>query len=146
MSVDFVVEVPAGMTLHAVNEEGSISARGILNGAQLYTTVGPIDVQSSADVSATTIEGTITARLNSLSANVNGDYGFTSVNGDVLLRLPPSDEFTVLAATVTGQIESDFQGTVDVHVFQHYEVDVNGGGVLVNADSVSGDIRISTLD
>ena len=141
---DFIVEIPSTMTLHAVTEEGAISAVGIVNDAVLYTTTGPIDVQSSADVSATTFQGTVTARLDRLSANEDGLYDLSSLSGDVLLSLSTSDEFTIYAATLSGQIESDFQGIVDE--FQNYEAEVNGGGVLVNAGSVSGDIRILTLD
>jgi hypothetical protein len=106
--VTFRVQVPAGVKLDLVQVEGDIASastapvkvRGVNGTITVVTSVGPVD--------AKTVNGTIDARMTTLtgSDSVNVEL----VNGDAYVFIPETAAATVDIGAVNGTVLSDFTG------------------------------------
>src|SRR6185369_446775 len=80
-SVEFTVQVPAGVKLVARTVNGSIDANGLMSDADAATVTGSITVATSGSARATTVNGAIKAAMGQAP---NGGK-FATVNGEVTL-------------------------------------------------------------
>jgi hypothetical protein len=67
-----------------------------------------------------------------------GPYRFNSVSGAVRLRVPPETKCSLELRTVSGKISAKLPVTAKTHLHDTQLLDVQGGGVDVHMNSVSG--------
>src|SRR5438128_1400344 len=84
--VDFTVQVPAGIGLVARTVNGSVDADGLRSDTDASTVNGSVNVTTTGTARASTVNGSIRAEMGQ-AAWSNGAK-FSTVNGDVTLRMP----------------------------------------------------------
>jgi Putative adhesin len=139
--VDFTVQVPAGIGLLARTVNGSIDAEGLQGDADGTTVNGSVNVSTTGSARATTVNGSINATMGR-AVWPNGGK-FTTVNGEVTLRLPSSVNADVRLSTVSGGIRSDFplQMANDPGP-KHAEGVLGAGGQKLDVTTVNGGISL----
>jgi hypothetical protein len=140
--VDFTVQVPAGIGLAARTVNGSINAQSLQSDTEATTVNGSVNVSTSGTARATTVNGSINAAMGR-AAWGNGGGKFTTVNGEVTLRLPAAVNADVRMSTVSGSIHSDFpiQVTADPGP-KRAEGVLGGGGQRLDVSTVNGEINL----
>jgi DUF4097 and DUF4098 domain-containing protein YvlB len=74
----------------------------------------------------------------------DGHYRFNSVSGDVVLAVPQETRTTAMGESVSGHVRSDLPASVERQGFGTWLAAINGGGVEVRFNSVSGDLCFTT--
>lgn len=108
--VEFNVEVPAGVMLHMATVNGDVTADGLAGPVRATTVNGDVDVSTSDEASANTVNGNITARF--AGRSLDDDLEFETVNGRIIIEIDGDVNADVSATTVNGGIETDFPLTV----------------------------------
>jgi len=138
--VDFEVLVPAGVGFTGRTVNGSVEAESLDGPVEAHTVNGHVDVSTSKHAEASTVNGSITARLGSMRAD---RLEFTTVNGSITLDLPGQVDADLHAATVNGAIETDFPITVQGSISRHrLEGTLGKGGMRLQLETVNGSIRL----
>lgn len=106
VTVDFTVEVPAGVHFTGRSVNGSVEAERLLGDATAYTVNGNVEVSCQGVARAKTVNGSVSAYMG--SANWEGDLEFETVNGSITVEVPANVNADVSAKTVNGGIDSDF--------------------------------------
>ncbi|MER3545030.1 MAG: hypothetical protein C4311_10655 [Chloroflexota bacterium] len=75
-----------------------------------------------------------------------GRYHFHSVSGDVVLVVPAGTRATIMGESVSGRVRSDMLASIEWHGLGSWRATLNGGGVEVHFNSVSGDLILTTDD
>ncbi len=141
VSVRFVVKVPAGVRFVGRTVNGGISAQGIEAEAEAYTVNGGIDIEAGGLARAETVNGGITARVG--RADWKEMLALKTVNGGIVVSLPGDAAANIKAATVNGDIETDFPLTVKGKFGRRrIEGSIGGGGPVLEMETVNGDIRL----
>jgi len=139
VKVDFTVEVPAGVELEAVTVNGDVTIRDLSSSVEAVTVNGDIEVDTNGSATATTVNGSIEARMGKLS----DDLEFTTVNGGITLTLPEGAGASVEATTVNGSIETDFPITIKGRWGpRSARGEIGGGGPSLEVTTVNGSIRL----
>lgn len=140
-SVDFTVQVPAAIGLLARTVNGSIDAQGLQSDTDATTVNGSVTVSTAGTARATTVNGSINAAMGRTQWANGGK--FTTVNGEVTLRLPAAVSADVRLSTVSGGIRSDFplQLSTDPGP-KHAEGVLGGGGQRLDVTTVNGGIAL----
>ncbi|MDH3733258.1 MAG: DUF4097 family beta strand repeat-containing protein [Gemmatimonadota bacterium] len=139
VKVNFTVEVPAGVELNAVTVNGDVEVSGLTGDVNAVTVNGDVDVSTNGSATATTVNGSIEARVGRL----DDDLEFTTVNGGVRLTLPAGASADVEATTVNGRIETDFPITIRGRWGpRSARGEIGGGGVSLHITTVNGSIEI----
>jgi len=141
-SVKYRITVPRSANLddvHLVN--GGLSIRG-LQGAVKATSV-------NGDIRAERLEGT--ADLSTVNGQVEADFhrispanaiSLRSVNGPIVLSIPPGAGAQLLAQNLSGGILTDF-GSPEVGERGHrFHAILKGGGARIHLENVNGGISI----
>lgn len=100
--VEFAIEMPKGVSLHAGTVNGTIDARGLDAYIDAGSVNGSITLSTSARAQAKTVNGSIDAGIG--ARRWIGSLSFGAVNGSVAVRLPRNAAFTLNAGTLTGSI------------------------------------------
>ena len=139
--VDFTVQVPAGIGLMAHTVNGSIDAQGLQSDTDAATVNGSVSVATSGTARATTVNGSINAAMGRTQWTNGGR--FTTVNGEVTLRLPAAVNADVRLSTVSGGIRSDFPLQLSNEPGpKHAEGVLGGGGQRLDVTTVNGAITL----
>src|SRR5882762_7889316 len=93
VTVDFDVQVPAGIEFNGQTVNGEMSAEGL-----------------KADVRASTVNGSVYAQMG--RADWTNDLEFSTVNGGITLVITGKLDTEVRASTVNGDIETDWPLTI----------------------------------
>lgn len=142
VSVRFQVEIPAGVRFVGRTVNGGIEARGLQAAAEAYTVNGGIDVEARGLTRAETVNGGISARVE--RADWKDTLRLKTVNGGIDVSLPSSTAANVKAATVNGDIETDFPLTVKGKFGRRrIEGVIGGGGPGLEMETVNGSIKLS---
>jgi hypothetical protein len=142
--VAFVVRVPAGVRLAANVVTGSVRVEGLRSDVTAATVNGGIDIHTTGFVRASTVNGSITGRLE--QARVGGDTRFETVNGSITLELADGLNANFRASTVSGRIDSDFPITVTGQVSRRsLRGTIGTGGPELRASTVNGSIRLRRI-
>jgi hypothetical protein len=143
VNVEFKVQVPKGVRFIGRTVNGGIHARGIEADAEAHTVNGGIEVEAAGTARAQTVNGGITARLG--RADWTGTLDLKTVNGGIDVSLPASAAAEVNAATVNGDIETEFPLTV-TGKFGHRRMKgtIGGGGAgrTLALETVNGGISL----
>ena len=139
--VDFNVQVPGGVSLQARTVNGSIDAEGLQSDTEATTVNGSVNLSTAGTARATTVNGSINATMG--RAVWPSGAKFTTVNGEVTLRLPAAVNADVRVSTVSGGIRSDFplQMSIDPGP-KHAEGVLGGGGQRLDVTTVNGQITL----
>ena len=142
VSVDFDVQVPAGVHLAARTVNGEVEARGLEADAEAHTVNGSVTLETRGRAEATTVNGSVSARLG--STGVNESLDFSTVNGSITLELPKDACAEVTARNVNGGIETDFPITVRQAGFMGHQLrgTIGRGGPQIDLSTVNGSIRL----
>jgi hypothetical protein len=144
VSVEFHVEVPAGVRFVGRTVNGGIEARGIQADAEVHTVNGGVEVEAAGTARAETVNGGITARLG--RADWTGTLDLKTVNGGIDVYLPADAAADVKAGTVNGDIETEFPLTVKGKIGRRrLQGSIGGGGRLLQIETVNGGIGLRKL-
>jgi len=141
--VRFKVAVPAGVSLVAHTVNGGIDIDDLKGDVEAMTVNGGIRVSTSGTASATTVNGSVNARIGS---DLHDDLEFTSVNGRVLVEMPRSVNADIRGSTVHGAIYSDFPLNVRGRNFnRRIDGRIGRGGHDLTLSTVNGTIELRSL-
>jgi DUF4097 and DUF4098 domain-containing protein YvlB len=156
--IEIVARIPrrANLDLSTVND-GEIIVRDVTGALELENVNGPITATNiNGSVIAESVNDAIKVAFTSVSTS--GATSISSLNGDILVSLPPTVGAELRIDNSQGQIESDFEldvkptkptiertegrGGVSVIVEDVVVATVNGGGPVIKMKTLNGNIRI----
>ncbi len=139
-SVEFRVELPAGIDLAVGTVNGEVDVRGVDGDVQASTVNGDVEVEASGNVEASTVNGSIEARM---GEDLKSDLSFATVNGGITVELPAGANADVSASTVNGGLESDFPLTIQGRFSnRRMRGQIGDGGHDLELSTVNGGIRL----
>jgi DUF4097 and DUF4098 domain-containing protein YvlB len=126
-----ITTVSGGFTGH--------SLEGVLH---LITVSGSSNITDSrlSEFDVESVSGGITLETELLST---GRYRAKTVSGGVRLQIPAGTGITVHMESVSGRIHSELPSTVEKVGFGNWHGKINGGGAVLQLNSVSGSVTIS---
>jgi len=141
VTVDFEVQVPAGIEFNGQTVNGEMSAEGLKGDVRASSVNGSVRVSTTGLAEASTVNGSVTAEMG--RANWTNVLEFSTVNGGITLTLPPKLDTDVQAKTVNGEIESDYPLTVTGRFGpRRLRGTIGAGGRSLNLSTVNGEIRL----
>ena len=145
VTVDYTVKVPAGVKFAPKTVNGGVTATALRSDIDASSVNGNVKVGTSGLAHATTVNGSIEAKMG--SANWDGTLDFTTVNGSIDLYLPPGTGAEVRATTVSGDLASDFPLTVNGKFGgRNMTGRIGAGGHELKLTSVNGAITLHQGD
>ena len=138
VEVTFIVRVPAGVRFVGRTIAGDVIATGLDADAYGHTVSGNVELSTSAMAEGATVSGSVSATLG--EANPSRTLAFTTVSGDVTVRIPAATNARVQAATANGSVSSDFPLTRNLA--GSWEGTLGNGGAMLLLSSVNGDVRL----
>jgi hypothetical protein len=107
-SVEFTIEVPAGVRVDAlmlqgdvnVRAAGPVRARTVSGNLKIGTAVGPVDAE--------TVNGNVDVRMTTVGASETGAVRAVTKNGDAVAWVPQVTDGRLEASTLNGEIGTDF--------------------------------------
>jgi len=122
--------------IHTVS--GEADGERITGSLDLDTVSGDLVLKESA---LSSIRGkTVSGNMRIHTALAEGPYDFKSVSGQVRLTVPPDTHCTGELHSVSGDVVSAFPITANSRHHGSQTVNVQGGGVKISLNSVSGDL------
>jgi hypothetical protein len=138
-TVNFTVQLPAGIGLTAHTTNGSVDVSGLQSDTDAATVNGSVTVATTGSVRATTVNGAIKATMGPAPNGGN----FSTENGDVTLQLPSSINANVRVSTVNGKIKSDFPVQMNVGPGpKHAQGVIGAGGHELAISTVNGSVTL----
>ena len=145
VEVTWTVKVPRGVRFSGRTVNGQVVAEGLTAIAQAFTVNGNITLETSAWGSATTVNGSITARLG--RTDWTGEKEFSTVNGGITLDLPADASVDVDASTVNGSMSTEFPLTIKGRWGPRRMSGVIGqGGRSLSLSTVNGGLELKKRD
>jgi DUF4097 and DUF4098 domain-containing protein YvlB len=123
---------------------GSIGGEKLSGKMDLNTVSGDVRFVEAALVSADM--STVSGDMRLQSPLTEGPYRFHSVSGNVWLSVPQETACSVDLHSVSGSVNANLPITRQKAGGGHSTLDVQGGGVRVSANSVSGDLFVEVPD
>lgn len=141
VTVDFEVQVPAGVIFNGQTVNGEMSAEGLKADVRASTVNGSVRVSTTGLAEASTVNGSVYAEMG--RADWTNDLEFSTVNGGITLIIPGKLDTEVRASTVNGDIESDWPLTVTGR-FNNRRLrgTIGNGGRGLSLSTVNGEIRL----
>jgi DUF4097 and DUF4098 domain-containing protein YvlB len=142
VAVDFRLEVPEGVHLEVSTVNGEVEVDGLSGDVRATTVNGSVDLSTSGEAEAQTVNGGIHARIG--STRWTGGLTFGTVNGSVVVTLPEGVNADINASTVNGDISSDFAVSVTGRISARRIRGVIGksGGGQISLSTVNGGIEL----
>lgn len=139
--VEFRVRLPAGVRFSGRTVNGDVEAHGLASDVTLSTVNGDVDVSTSGYAEASTVNGSIEARMGSM--DVEEGLTFKTVNGSVTLDLPDDVDADLDARWVNGGLDSDLPLRLNGRMSRQRAQGVLGrGGPRLSIATVNGSVRI----
>ncbi|HEV8598909.1 MAG TPA: DUF4097 family beta strand repeat-containing protein [Gemmatimonadales bacterium] len=110
VNVHWTIKVPRGVLFTGRTVNGEVVARGLTAETEIRTVNGSITVETTSWASASTVNGSITARMG--RTDWSGETELSTVNGGITIDLPTDASIEVDASTVNGSMSTDFPLTV----------------------------------
>jgi hypothetical protein len=141
ITVDFHVEVPAGVHFTSRTVSGDISAAGLSGDVRVTTVSGDVDVQTSGTATASTVNGSIDVNMG--RAEWRDRAAFSTVNGNIRLSVAGELDAELRASTVNGEIQSTFPIVVEArHNMRNVTQTLGRGGPELRLSTVNGSIEL----
>ena len=140
-SVEFVVQLPAGVKLVTSTVNGSLDITGATSEVHAHTVNGGIEAASSGGpVRATTVNGSIVVKMNDVGTQ---DLDFETVNGSIEVWVPEKLNADLDMRTVNGRVMSDFPMTVSGRINpRRIRATVGDGGRRISFSTVNGSVDL----
>jgi hypothetical protein len=144
-SVNYVVQLPAGVHLDLIGVDGSLTAaasapvkaRTVNGDVTVVTAVGP--------VRAETVNGSVDARMTTLSGT--DSVVVRSMNGNAWVFLPEGVAAAVDISTVNGGLRTDFPSLASSgRATKHLQGVLGAGTTPVRVRTLNGDAGLGRLD
>jgi hypothetical protein len=142
-NIDFEVRLPRRLKLSANSVSGDVQVSGTGDEVRARSVSGDVKLERvrAPAVTAASVSGDVDVQIEALTGA--GALKFTSVSGNVALQLPRSLDADVTLKTVSGELDSDFQLTLQGSIGRRT---LNGrigrGGRDLMLTTVSGDVRL----
>ena len=149
VEVDFTVRVPAGVRFAGSTVNGAVEVSGLRSDVEASTVNGDVRVETSGMAQASTVNGDIRARVG--ATTLGEDMDFSTVNGSIELAAPAGLNADVEAATVNGEIESDFEVRGQAPARSRHSPrstlrgTIGAGGEDLDLTTVNGAIRLRRI-
>ncbi len=141
VSVEFTVQVPAGVRFVGTTVNGGIEAGKVQADVKATTVNGDVDISTGGLARATTVNGSIRASMG--RADWDGTMSFNTVNGSITVSLPGNANADISAATVNGGMETDFPITVSGRFsMKSMKGTIGSGGRELEMETVNGSIHL----
>jgi hypothetical protein len=142
-SIDFDVRLPRRLKLSANSVSGDVEVNGVGDEVRARSVSGDVRLERvrAPAVTASSVSGDVEVDIDALTGQ--GDLRFTSVSGNVSLELPRSLDADVTLKTVSGELDSDFQMTVQGGMSRRsLSARIGRGGRDLVLTTVSGDVKL----
>src|SRR2546425_9947147 len=106
VTVDFEVQVPAGIEFNGQTVNGEMSAEGLKGDVRASSVNGSVRVSTTGLAEASTVNGSVYAQMG--RADWTNDLEFSTGNGGITLTLPGKLDTDGRATTGKGDIESPY--------------------------------------
>ncbi len=146
VNVEYKVRVPQRVLLARVETvNGSVRVRGVDGSGELRTVNGHVELlDGGGRFNARTTNGNVRMELHELDAD--GALSLQTVNGSIVLVVPPDASADLEVDAMNGDFESDLpvtmRGSLSAQAFRGRLG--KGGGAAVKIASVNGPIRVVT--
>lgn len=140
--VDFQVRVPRDVNFFGRTINGEVRVNSLSSNARVQTINGSIKISTSGYAEASTINGSITAKLG--DSNWSKALSFKTINGEISLELPSNLGASVDAQTLNGSINSDFPLTVisQSEDRKRLKGTIGAGGRSLSLKTLNGSINL----
>jgi hypothetical protein len=138
VEVTFAVLVPEGVSFVGRTVSGNVNATSLRSEAFAYIVSGSADIVTTTIAEASTVSGSIDVTLG--DGDPPRDLSFTTVSGNVTLRIPASTNAEIRATFVTGSVSSDFPLTETLPGV--WEATLGSGGNTLSLSTVSGSVAL----
>ena len=141
--VDYQIRVPYRVLLSDIaTVNGSVSIRGVEGSGELHSVNGNVEVMDSAGrFSAHTTNGNVHLELSRLEDGA--PMVLETINGSVLLGLPPNAHGDIRARSLNGELNSDLPRIVrGSYEGRGFHGTLGSGGGAITLRTVNGGIRI----
>ena len=129
----------------AKTTNGRIGLAGITGAVQARTTNGNVDLSEVlGPIEANATNGSIEVAISEISEEAH-DIGAATTNGGIEVTLPRGLKAHLKASTANGNIDTDFPVTVKGRISKSVDGAINGGGRLIDLETVNGSIRLKEL-
>jgi len=128
--------------LHLNTVSGKVSGKRIHGPIHLGTVSGKVTLEESSlpSVEASTVSG----RMVYHTALSEGPYRFNSVSGDVKLLVPSDTRCSAELHAISAKFSTQLPATSSMRQSGNQIVEVQGGGVKLTLQSVSGNLSLAT--
>lgn len=141
VTVDFEVQVPAGVEFTGKTVNGEMSVEGLKADVRASTVNGSVRVTTTGLAEASTVNGSVYVEMG--RADWPDELDFSTVNGRITLILPAKLNTEVRASTVNGDMETDFPMTVSGRFGpRRWRGTIGAGGRTLSLSTVNGEIRL----
>ena len=141
VTVDFEVQVPAGVKFDGRTVNGEMSVEGLKADVHASTVNGSVRVTTTGLAEASTVNGSVYVEMG--RADWSDELEFTTVNGKITLIMPSQLSTEVRASTVNGEIESDYPVLVTGKFGpRRMRGTIGSGGRSLSLSTVNGGIRL----
>jgi len=141
VTVDFEVQVPAGVVFNGKTVNGEMSAEGLKADVWASTVNGSVRVTTTGLAEASTVNGSVYVEMG--RSNWTNDLAFSTVNGGITLILPSKLDTDLRASTVNGDIETDWPLTISGRFGpRRLRGTIGAGGRGLTLSTVNGEIRL----
>jgi hypothetical protein len=142
-SIDFEVRLPRRLKLSANSVSGDVEVNGVGDEVRARSVSGDVRLERvrAPSVTASSVSGDVEVQIDALTGQ--GDLRFTSVSGNVSLQLPRPLDADVTLKTVSGELDSDFQMTIQGGMSRRsLSARIGRGGRDLVLTTVSGDVKL----
>lgn len=144
LQVDFYVKIPKDKAVQAETVNGTVNIEGMERPLVMKTVNGSLSAKGCrASVKAETTNGSIYLEFSKLLPPDKVSLG--TVNGGITLVLPKTTAADIRVSTVNGKIKTDLPVEVaDGWGEGRLRGRINGGGALIEAETVNGNIAVQS--
>lgn len=146
VSVDFEVEVPAGVDFDGSMVSGDVRAEGLRSDVRATSVSGDVEVSTTGVARASTVSGHIDVEMGSGDWD---DLDYHTVSGDITVYMPAGIGAEVRFESLSGDLDADFEMTMDRSdrrwVGSRVRATIGDGSRRLSFRTVSGDVRLRPL-
>lgn len=140
VEVTYVLRVPASTQLKGTTVNGDVRVDGTLARAVTTTVNGDVEVASRGSLTATTVNGSVDARLE--GTDLDGPVKLTTVNGSIHLDVNDNINADIEARWVSGGLRTELPLSVRGRMTRSASGQLGNGGHEVSLSTVNGRIEI----
>jgi DUF4097 and DUF4098 domain-containing protein YvlB len=139
--VEFTVHVPRNLRFTGMSVNGKVKAEGMGRFVKATSVNGSIEVSTASWAEATTVNGSIVARLG--RTDWPDQLKFTTVNGSITLETPGDLNTNIDFTTVNGNFRSDLPLTMEGSLGRrHIQGRIGSGGRDLKVTTVNGSVEL----